>query len=212
MEIIMRNIYVTCIATIVLSLISTNVLAAHGLEPSVKYRDRSNDLTCHIYQNYIVHIYGASDDEAPMRIYVYNRKSRITTQAAEDKNKRSICFESKKQILSITPKWDNYYFAGIKNEYLFWDSGTSTNRTLSIYNLETKKHLQDIALKDYVLLDNLLLYFKFSKHITKNDKYYLKCFNEINVPYGLAIEKLVIFDLNNNVERETSEIQCAYYE
>lgn len=208
----MINSHAKYMVTIFFSLISVNSFAAHGLEPKVTYRDQTNELTCHIYQNYIVHIYGESDNETPILINIYKRKSRMTTLAAEEQNKRYICFENNKQIISVTPEWPHYYFDGIKNDYLFLNSGTSTIRTLYIYNLKTRKQLQNLELKDYVLLDDLLLYFRYSKHITKDDTSYSKCLNEIKIPYGLVIEKLVVFDLKNNIERDTSETQCAYYE
>lgn len=187
-------------------------IQAHGLDSKVTYKDRGKDLTCYVYQKYIVHVFGESDYDTPIKINVFKRLSKVSTMAAEEKNKGAICFESNKQVMSIKPKWPHHYFDGIKNEYLFLDSGTSTIRTLSIYNLKSKKKLHDLELRDYAVLNNRLFYFKFANHLNKGDTLYSKCFKEIKIPYGLALEKLVVFDLKNNVERQTSERQCAYYE
>lgn len=107
-------------------------------------RNNTNDGSCYIFSNYVIKTTTGESVGEDVYVYKINREAKPASH----------CASATEPFLSID-NVDANYFAGISGNFLFIDSGTSTeSRGLEIYDLTKKKSVYTTEYHQSVKLQN----------------------------------------------------------
>lgn len=108
---------------------------------------------------------------------------------------------------------ENAYFLGKVGKYLLVDAGTSSVRTISIYDQETLEVVHNgVSYRD-IHIAHLKIFYKTKIDLAESDKK-PECSPELKSMDAnlLGFLQTVYFDLNTLEYQTTTQVECAYFE